>query len=151
MGLAHCQRNPLFGLFPGEDAHFGIRREHRALHGGGVGVRRDIVRQDQDRVLATTHEIACHGEDEVGIGFEHLGHKLVGRLQRNLGPLRVNQRGPQLVQNEPGYLRSRISGRQPTGCAITAAATRLGARFKRLQMKGPPMQKPITMNLSMPR
>jgi hypothetical protein len=36
MDLAHRQGNPLFGLFPGEDAHFGFRREHRALHGDGV-------------------------------------------------------------------------------------------------------------------
>src|SRR4029077_8999469 len=64
MDLAHRQRNPLFGLFPGEDAHFGFRREHRALHGDGVWMSRDLVRQDQDRVLATTHEIAGHGEDE---------------------------------------------------------------------------------------
>src|SRR5208282_1782498 len=71
MNLAHRQGNPLFGLFPGEDAHFGFRSEHRALDGDGVRVRGDIVGQDQDRVLATTHEIACHGEDEVGIGFEH--------------------------------------------------------------------------------
>src|SRR5207247_2771604 len=49
---------------------------------------------------------------------------------------------PQLFQNVPGYFGSRISGRQPTGCASTAAAIRFGARFKRLQMKGPPIQKP---------
>src|SRR5438132_8924711 len=55
---------------------------------------------------------------------------------------------PQPFQNVPAYFGSRISGRQPTGCASTAAAIRLGARFKRLQMKGPPLQKPITANLS---
>src|SRR6266496_258038 len=44
---------------------------------------------------------------------------------------------PQLVQNLPEYFGSRISGRQPTGCATTAAAMRVGARFRRLQMKGP--------------
>jgi hypothetical protein len=58
---------------------------------------------------------------------------------------------PQVFQNAPGYFGSRISGRQPTGCASTAPAIRLGARFKRFQMNGPPMQKPITMNLSIPR
>src|SRR5262249_17829333 len=58
---------------------------------------------------------------------------------------------PQVVKNRPEYVGSSISGRQPTGCANTAAAIRLGARFKRLQMNGPPMQKPITMNLSIPR
>src|SRR5579864_6480574 len=45
---------------------------------------------------------------------------------------------PQVLQNTPGYLGSRISGRHPTGWASTAAAIRLGARFKRFQMKGPP-------------
>jgi len=87
MDLAHCQGNPLLGLFPGEDANFSFRREHSALHGDGIRVRGDLVRQDQDWVLASTHEITCHGEDEVGVGFEHLGHKLVGRLHRDLGPL----------------------------------------------------------------
>ena len=72
----------------------------------------DVVRQDQDRVLATTHEIACHGEDEVGVRFEHLGHKLVGRLHRDLGPLAVSK-GPQLFQNVPGYLGLRISDASP--------------------------------------
>src|ERR1700732_244 len=52
--------------------------------------------------------------------------------------------GPQVVQNEPGDLRSRISARPHPGCATTAATTRLGARFKRLQINGPPIQKPIT-------
>src|SRR5207247_9299707 len=66
------------------------------------------------------------------------------------GLLAINV-APQFDQNRPEYVGSSISGRQPTGCANTAAAIRLGARFKRLQMKGPPIQKPITMNLSMPR
>src|SRR5262245_5597900 len=65
MDLAHSQRNPLFRLFPGENAHFGFRCEHRALHGDVVRVRRNIVRQNQDGVLATSYEIPCHGEDEV--------------------------------------------------------------------------------------
>src|SRR5438045_460774 len=44
MNLAHRQGNPLFGLFPGEDADFRVRREHRAFHGDGVRMSRDIVR-----------------------------------------------------------------------------------------------------------
>ena len=75
MNLAHRQGNSFLGFFPGEDAHLGFWREHRALHGDGVWVRRDVVRQDQDRVLTTTDEIVCHGEDEIGVGFEHLGHE----------------------------------------------------------------------------
>src|SRR5260370_15496129 len=49
--------------------------------------------------------------------------------------------GPQ-VFILPSEKRSRISGRDPLGCASTAATTRSGARFKRLQTRGPPMQKP---------
>jgi hypothetical protein len=44
--LAHRQGNPLRWLFPWEHAHFGLRREHRGLHGDGVWMRRDIIRQD---------------------------------------------------------------------------------------------------------
>ena len=49
------------------------------------------------------------------------------------------------------YITLGISGRNPTGCANTAATTRSGALFNRFQMKGPRMQKPSAMNLSMPR
>ena len=66
------------------------------------------------------------------------------------GHLAVTRPG-HVAQNEPANLRSRISGRKPTGCATTAAAMRFGARFNKFQMKGPPMQKPITANLSIPR
>ncbi len=41
------------------------------LHGHGVWVRRDIVRQHQDRRLAPPHEIARYGEHEVGVGAIH--------------------------------------------------------------------------------
>ncbi len=47
MNLTHRQRDSVLGFFPREHAHFGLWREHRALHGDGVGVRRDLVRQDQ--------------------------------------------------------------------------------------------------------
>jgi hypothetical protein len=39
------------------------------------------------------HEIAGHREDKVGVGFEHPGHKLVGRLHRDLGRLAIGSRG----------------------------------------------------------
>src|SRR5438067_12687872 len=96
--LAHRQGNPLFGFFPGEHAHFGFRREHRALHGDGVRVSRGIVRQDQNRGLATTHEVPCHGEDEVGVGLEHPGHEFVDRRHRDLGPLGSECRTPGLPE-----------------------------------------------------
>ena len=52
MNLAHGQRNPLLGVLPREQTDFGSRREHRALHRDRVGVRRDIVGQDQKGILA---------------------------------------------------------------------------------------------------
>src|SRR6202166_5241122 len=65
--LAHRQWNPLLGLLPREHAHLGFRREHRGLHGDGVGMRRNIIGEDQHGRLAIAHEIACHGPDEIGI------------------------------------------------------------------------------------
>src|SRR6266550_8381772 len=47
----------------------------------------NIIGQDQDWVLATAHEIACHGEEEVRVSFKHFGHELVGRLHRDLRSL----------------------------------------------------------------
>src|SRR5262245_31266089 len=61
MNLAHRQRDSFLGFLPREHAHFGLWREHRTLHGDGVRVRGDLVRKNQDWVLATTHEIARHG------------------------------------------------------------------------------------------
>ena len=135
-----------FGFLPREYTHLGFWREHRALHGDGVRMRWDIIRQDQHGCLPIARKIARHRENEVGIGFEHPGHNLVGRAHRNLGRLTVSS-GPQVAQNAPAYLRSRISGRHPTA-APAQPREYDRARFKRLQMSGPPMQKRITMNLS---
>jgi hypothetical protein len=73
--LAHRQRNPLLGLLPREHAYFRIRREHRGLHGDGVGMGGDIIRQDQHGRLAITDEIARHSKNEVGIVAVHLGQQ----------------------------------------------------------------------------
>src|SRR5207342_3861155 len=48
MNLAHCQGNSLPGFLPGEHAHFGSWREHRALHRDRIGVRGDFVWEHQD-------------------------------------------------------------------------------------------------------
>src|SRR2546422_9763034 len=120
MNLAHREGNSLLGFFPGEDAHLCLWREHRALHGDGIWVRGDLVRQDQDRVLATPHEIACHGEHEVGVGLEHLGDELVGRLQRDLGPFRGQHRTPALPKCawvlRVAHLRTPAHGLRQHGC-----------------------------------
>src|SRR6202012_24118 len=94
MDLAHGQRNPFFWLFPREDAHFGFRREHRALHGGGEWMSGYVIREDQNRVLAVPHEIPCDCEDEVRIGFEHSGNKLIRHRARDLGTLGGQRRAP---------------------------------------------------------
>src|SRR5579872_5191924 len=131
MDLAHRQRDSLLGFFPREYAHFRLWREHRALHSDGVWVRGDLVRQDQNRVLTSPDEIACHGEDEVGVGFEHPGHKLVGRLDLDLGPLSHQRRTPALPEcawvfriahlRTPAHGLRQYSRGNPIGCALQEA------------------------------
>src|SRR5438445_5886467 len=150
MNLAHRQGDSLLGFFPREHAHFGLWREHRALHGDGVWVRGDLVRQDQDWVWQLRTKSRVTVKTKSGLVSNILVTNWSAVWIVISGRLAVSA-GPQVVQNAPGYLRSRMSGRHPTGCASSAAAIRSGARFKRPHMKGPPMQKPITMNLSMPR
>jgi len=94
--LAHRQGNPLLGLLPREHAHFGLRREHRGLHGDGVRMRRDIIRQDQQGRLTIAHEIARHREDEVGIGAVHSGQEFIGHLHGEVGPALDQLRRPAL-------------------------------------------------------
>src|SRR5216683_3655318 len=94
--LAHRQGNPLLGLLPRENAHFGIWREHRRLHGDGVRMRRNVIRQDQHGRLALAHEIASHGEDEVGVGAIHPGQKFVDYLHLYVGPPLDHFRTPAL-------------------------------------------------------
>src|SRR5262249_46277708 len=73
-------------------------------------------------------------------------------LVRNFSPTSLLIAGRRLTSSPPhppmflwkGSVAT--SGRNPTGCAGTAATTGLGARLKRFKMKGPPMQKPSTMN-----
>ena len=96
MDLAHCQGNPLLGLLPREHAYFGFGREHRGLHGHGVRMRRDIVRQDEHGRLAIAHEIARHRENKVGVGAVHPGQELVDHLHRDVGPAGDQRRAPGL-------------------------------------------------------
>src|SRR5262245_50787351 len=96
--LAYCERDSFLGLLPREHAYLGVRRKHRALHGDGVWVRGNFVRQHQNRVLARAHELARHREDEVGIGLEHPNHELLGHLYRDVGTLGGNLRWPSLPE-----------------------------------------------------
>ena len=110
--LAHRQRNSLLRLLPREHAHFRLRREHRGLHRDRIRMRRNIVRQDQHRRLATAHEIARHGEHEVGVGAVHLGQELIDLLHRDLGPALDQFRTPALhvvVVEQVAHLRARAA------------------------------------------
>ena len=93
--LAHRQWNPFPGPLPREHAHFGPRREHRGLHGDLVRMRRDIVRQDEDRRLQLAHEARVHGcrpatsmvrcpEGEVTQAYARLARNEVWRLVARL-------------------------------------------------------------------
>ena len=57
-----------------------------------------IVRQHQNRRVASTDEIPCHGEHEVGVGLEHAGHECIDRWHRDLGPLGGQCRTPRLPE-----------------------------------------------------
>src|SRR5258706_3689462 len=94
--LAHRERNTLPGLLPRIEAHFGLRCEHRRFHGDGVRVRRNVVRQHQYGRLAVAHEIARHGDDEIGVGAVHLGQEFIGHLHRDFGPVLDQLGGPAL-------------------------------------------------------
>jgi hypothetical protein len=52
--MAHRLGNLVLGLLPRVEAHVGIRRETHDLHGHGVRVRGDVVRQYQYGPLART-------------------------------------------------------------------------------------------------
>ncbi len=66
--MTHRERNLVLGVLPRVEADLGVRREMHGLHRHRVRVRGDVVRQYQDRRLAVAHEIARHGEDEIGGG-----------------------------------------------------------------------------------
>src|SRR5919108_399859 len=57
-------------------------------------VRPDVVRQDQYRRLARTHEVARHGEDEVGVGTVHRSQEGVDHLHCDVGPAGAERRAP---------------------------------------------------------
>ena len=132
---------------------FGLRSEHCALHGGGLmgAAGRRPVEVAEDRVLATPYEFARHGEDEVRIGFKHSYRKLFGLRQRDFGPLRSDLRWPALPKcawvRRVAHLRTPAHGL----CHDSAGNTIRCALQKTPDIRRPPMQKPITMNLSMPR
>ena len=120
--LADRKGNSLLGLLPRVDAHFGLWREHRALHGDGVRVRRDVIRQDQYRRLAMAHEIARHSEDEVGIGAVHPGQELFDHLHCDVRPTLDQFRTPAglaAVVHDGWHLRPKTNGLRRYSCDNT--------------------------------
>ena len=84
----------LRGLLPGVDAGLGVRREGRGFHGHRIGMRRDVVGQDQDRGLAGTDELTGHGEDEVGVGAIHVGQEGFDHRHGDFRPAGAERRAP---------------------------------------------------------
>ena len=111
--MAHRQRDLVRGVLPRVEAHLRVRREMHGFHRDGIGVRRHVVRQHQDRRLAAAHEIARHGVDEVGAGPVHVGQEGIDHRHRDVGPAGAQLRTPALhvvVVGEGGHLRAVAAG-----------------------------------------
>ena len=68
--------------------------------------------------LAGAHEVARHGEDEVGVGAVHLVQEGVDHLHRDVGPAGAERRAPALdvvVVEEVGHLRAEAAGLRQHG------------------------------------
>src|SRR5438477_215444 len=116
--LAYRQRDSLLGLLPGKHADFGLRREHRGLHGDGVWMRRNIIGQDQYRRLAIADEIARDGEDEIGVGAIHFGQEFMHHLHGDVAPSRGALRTPVLhvsFVEKVAHFRARAAGLRQHG------------------------------------
>ena len=50
--VAHCQRDPVFGFFPGVEAHLRPPCKRCRFHDGGIRMSRGVIRQDQNGRLA---------------------------------------------------------------------------------------------------
>src|SRR5262245_4365912 len=98
----------VLGLLPRIDRRLGVGREAHDLHRHRVGMRRNVVRQHQDRGATAPHEIARHREDEVGGRAVHLGQEPLDHGHRDVGALRAERRAPVrgvVVPEEVGLLR----------------------------------------------
>ena len=75
--MAYCLGNQVLGIFPGVDAHFRLRRETYDLHGYGVRVRRDIVRQQ--RAIQNRLDRLGVGPHSAGVEAPGRGRTVTGR------------------------------------------------------------------------
>src|SRR6266849_8359904 len=83
-------------IFPGIDGHLGLRGETGHLHRDLVRVRGHVVGRDQQRRPDGAHEIARHGEDEVGALRVHAGEEVMDHGHRDVGALLAKLRPPAL-------------------------------------------------------
>ena len=84
--VAQGEGNFLIVLFPGIEADLGVRRQQRRLHRRRVGVRGDVVWQNQHRCWAIPHKVAVDGEDEIRPLRVHVVEEFRGHLHSDLGP-----------------------------------------------------------------
>src|SRR5436309_2699020 len=75
----------LWVRLPRIDADLRIGREMRAFQRDGVGVRRHVVWQYENRRPAVAHEVACYGKHEVGVAAVHLVEKAAGDVHCDVG------------------------------------------------------------------
>ncbi len=111
--MAHRLGNQVHGIFPGINTHFGLWREFDRLHGHGVRMRRDIIRQDQNRGLTVAHKITCHGEDKVGVSAIHLIEKGARHLHCDVGLTLAESWGPAryvVIVKEVRHGRTKATG-----------------------------------------
>src|SRR5437764_11610064 len=85
LDLAHGNRNPLRRLLPRIQTDLGLRRQRRRFHRYRERMRRHIVRENEYWRLAALHEVTADGEDEVGIGAEHLRQISLDRVGAHVG------------------------------------------------------------------
>src|SRR5260370_42169796 len=78
-------------ILPGIDGHLGLRGEAGHLHRDLVRVRGHVVRRYEQRRLDGAHEIARHGENEVGAVGVHAGEEGMDHVHRDVGALRAKR------------------------------------------------------------
>src|SRR5437868_8696616 len=83
--VAQRDRDLLRVRLPRIEAHLRVRGQVDGLDRNRVGVRRNVVGQHQDGGPALTHEVARHGEHEIGVLAVHVFEKGAGLLHRDIG------------------------------------------------------------------
>ena len=118
----------LRGFLPRVHRDLGVRRQRGDIDRGLQRMRRDVIRQHQDRCVAVPHEVARHAVQKIGLHDVEVVQVCLDRVQRHVGPPREEVGDPALLCR---YMTVGSSGRWPTLWQKTTAATRSGALQQR--------------------